>query len=146
MNTQNRLKTMYGFIMACIELYATCQNSLPHGKQGFGYSWLSKQFQSHPPKPSPVSERSAYPLQKYVCFSLLTSGLESLATNLLPLTGPGLRPTVQNSSSHENGRGLECRKVNFLKYLGQGNLPCLSSSSLPFGHFSSPTNIPTHSS
>ena len=37
-------------------------------------------------------------LQNYVCFSLLTSVLESLATNLLPLTGPGLRPTVQNSS------------------------------------------------
>jgi len=48
-------------------------------------------------KLSPVSERSAYPLQNYLCFSPLTSGLDSLAPNVLPLTGPGLRPTVQNS-------------------------------------------------
>ena len=39
-------------------------------KQGFGYPWLSKKFQTHPPKPteaylSQVSERSAYPLQNY---------------------------------------------------------------------------------
>jgi len=51
-----------------------------------------------------------------------------LATNLLPLTGPGLRPTVQNSSQHENGQGLECRKVNFLEYLGQGTNGCHSLS------------------
>jgi len=35
-------------------------------------------------------------------------------------------------------------KVNFLDHLGQGNLPCHLSSSLPFRHFSRPTNIPTH--
>ena len=67
-------------------------------KQGFGYSWLSNNSRhtyQHPLKLSPVSEWSAYPLQNYVCFSLLTS---VLATNLLPLTGPGLRPNVQNSS------------------------------------------------
>jgi len=34
-------------------------------------------------KPNQVSERSAYHLQNYTCFSPLTSG-ESLATNLLP--------------------------------------------------------------
>jgi len=70
-------------------------------KQGFGYPWLQKKFQTHPPnllKPSPVSERSAYSLQNYLCFSLLTSDLVSLATSLLPLTGPGLRPNVQTSS------------------------------------------------
>jgi len=60
-------------------------------KQGFGYPWLSKKnsrcTHQNPLELSPVSERSAYPLQNYVC-----------TTNLLPLTGPGLRPTVQNSS------------------------------------------------
>jgi len=45
-------------------------------------------------KPSPVSERSAYPLQNYVCFS---PGLESFG-HKFTLTGPGLKPTVQNSS------------------------------------------------
>jgi len=29
---------------------------------------------------------------------VLTPSLESLATHLLPLTSPGLRPTIQNSS------------------------------------------------
>jgi len=66
-------------------------------KHRFGYLWLSKNS-SHTHqnllKLSPVSERSAYSLQSYICFSLLTSGLESLATNLLPLIGPGFRPTV----------------------------------------------------
>ena len=50
-------------------------------KQGLGYPWLSEKNSRHthqnPLKPSPVSERSAYPLQNYVCFSSLTSGLES---------------------------------------------------------------------
>jgi len=38
-----------------------------------------KKFQTYPPKPAEVSvsERSPYPLQNYVCFSPLTSGLES---------------------------------------------------------------------
>ena len=40
-----------------------------------------------------------------------------LATNLLPLIDPGQKPTIQNSSLHENGWGLECQKVNFLEYL-----------------------------
>ena len=53
------------------------------------------------------------------------------------------RQPTQSSIQHENGWGLECQKVNFLE---PWNLPCRSSSSLPFGHFSSPTNITTHSS
>ena len=57
--------------------------------------------------------------------------------DILPLTDPGLRPTVQNSSYYENGQ-------NFPEYLGQGTLGCRSLSSPPFGCFSSPTNIPTH--
>ena len=51
------------------------------GKQGFGYPCLSKKNSRHTHqnllKPSPVAERSAYPLQNYICFSMLTSGLES---------------------------------------------------------------------
>jgi len=39
--------------------------------------------------------RSAYPLDNYICFSLLTSGLESFGHKSTP---PGLRPTVQSSS------------------------------------------------
>jgi len=35
-------------------------------------------------------------------------------------------------------------KVNFLEYLGQGTFERRSLSRLPFGRFSSLTNIPTH--
>ena len=66
----------YGFIMACIELYATGQNSLSHCKARI---WLPVAFKKNSRhthqnrlKSSPVSERSAYPLQNYVCFSSLT--------------------------------------------------------------------------
>ena len=37
-------------------------------------------------------------------------------------------------------------KLTFLDYLGQGTLGYNATSKLAFGHFSSPTNIPTHSS
>ena len=75
-------------------------------------------FQKIPDTPtktiwSQISDRSAYPLQNYVCFSPSPLDWRFLAINVLPLTGPGLRPTLQNSSQHENGRGLECRKVTF---------------------------------
>ena len=117
--------------MACIEPWS---KTLYHTeKQGFG-PWLSKNSrdsQQNPLKLSPVSERSAYPLQNYIWFSPLTSGLESFGTNLLLLTGPGLRPTVQNSTWYKNGRGLECRKVNYLQCLGQGTLGCHSLSTQP---------------
>ena len=77
---------------------ATAKNSLSHWKARI---WLPVAFKKNswhthknPLKPSQVSERSAYPLQNCVCFSPLTSGLEVLGTNLLPLTVPGLRSTV----------------------------------------------------
>ena len=60
-------------------------------KQGFGYPWLWKKFQTHPPKPSPVSESQAYPLQKYICFSLLTSGLGSFGH----ISTPSDRPWIE---------------------------------------------------
>jgi len=37
--------------MACIELYATGKTLYHTEKQGFGYPWLSKNFQTHPPNP-----------------------------------------------------------------------------------------------
>ena len=57
-------------------------------KQGFGYPWPSKKNSRHTHqnslKLSPVSERSAYALQNYVCFSPLTSGLESFGHRSRP--------------------------------------------------------------
>jgi len=63
-------------------------------KQGFGYPRLSKKkhwsrhTHQNPMKPSPVSERSAYPLQNNVCFSLLTSWLESFGHKSTLSDGP----------------------------------------------------------
>ena len=59
--------------------------------QGFGYPWLSKKIpdtHQNPLKLSPVSERSAYPLQNYVRFSPLTSGLESFGHKCTPFDRP----------------------------------------------------------
>jgi len=64
--------------------------------------WSRAQFQ----------KSSAYPLQKYTCFSPLTSGLVSFGNKSTPFRDPGQKPTIQNSSYHEDGRGLECRKVS----------------------------------
>ena len=110
--------------MVCTDLPATGQNSLTHCKARIWLSWLSKKIQTHSPKwltSSSVSKRSAYPMQNYVCIS---PGQRVLATNLLPLTAPGWRPTVQNSSQHKNGWGLQCRKVNILEDLGLGTRGC----------------------
>jgi len=72
-----------------------------------GFQKNSRHAHQNPLKLSPVSERSAYPLQNYTCFSPLTSGLESFGHKLLPLTGPGLRPNVQNSRKSAGPRMLE---------------------------------------
>ena len=78
--------------MACIELYATGKILYHTEKQGFGYPWISKKKSRHthqnPLKLSPVSERSAYPLQNYACFSPLTSGLESFGHKSTPSDRP----------------------------------------------------------
>jgi len=134
--------------MACIELYASGNNSLSHRKARI---WLPVAFKINSRhthqnllKPSPVSERSAYPLQNYVCFSLLTSGLESFGHKSTHSHRPWIGAYCPKF--YKNGWGLECWKVNFLEYLGQGTLGCHSFSSLLFACFSSPTNIHTHSS
>ena len=81
-----------GFIMACIELYASGNNSLSHWKARI---WLpvafkinSRHTHQNSLKPSPGSERSAYPLQNYVFFSLLTPGLESFGHKSTPFDRP----------------------------------------------------------
>jgi len=77
--------------MACIELYAIVYHT---EKQGFGYPWLSKKKKKsrhahqNPLKPSPVSERTAYPPQNDMCFSLFTSGLESCGHKSTPSDRP----------------------------------------------------------
>jgi len=60
-------------------------------KQGFGYPWLSKNVHTthqNPLKSSPDSGKLSYPLQNYVCFSPLTSGLESFGHKSTPSDRP----------------------------------------------------------
>ena len=52
-------------------------------------------------------------------------------TYILPLTGPGLRPTVQNSSYYKNGQ-------NFPEYLGQGTLDAVHFLVHPLGASAAP--------
>ena len=93
-NTQNRSKN-YVWIYHGMHWTLSYRQKLTlyhTEKQGFGYPWLSKQNSRHthqyPLKPSPVSERSAYPLQNYICFSPLTSGLESFGHKSTPSDRP----------------------------------------------------------
>jgi len=88
---------------------------------------FKKKFQTHPPKPAeakPSFRKVSLPPAKLRMLSSLTSGLESFGHK------PTHRPWIEA----------------FLQYLGQGTLGCDSLSSLLFRHFSSPTNIHTHSS
>ena len=57
-------KTTYWFIVACIKLWATGKTLYHTEKQGFGYLWLSKKFQTHPPKPAEVEP---YICQRWPC-------------------------------------------------------------------------------
>ena len=70
----------------------TGQNSLSHWKQGFGNPWFSKpKFQTHAIKPTetePSLRKVSLPLQNYVCFSPLTSGLESFGHKSTPSDNP----------------------------------------------------------
>ena len=105
-NTQNRSKN-YIWIYHGMH-WTLCyrqKNSLSHWK---ARNWLpvafkkcSRHTHQNSLKLSPVSERSANPLQNYVCFFPLTSAWVREfwpQMYIIPLTGPGLRPTVQNSS------------------------------------------------
>jgi len=60
-------------------------------KQGFGYPGFQKNSRhthQNRLKLSPVSEKSAYPLQNYICFSPFTSGLESFGHKSTPSDRP----------------------------------------------------------
>jgi len=77
--------------MACIELRVIGQNSITLKSKEFGNLCFQKKFRhihQNWLKSSPVSERSAYPLQNYVCFSPLTSGLESFGHKSSPSHRP----------------------------------------------------------
>ena len=90
-NTQNRSKNY--MVLAWHALISKLQvKTVWHWKAGI---WLpvafkkkSRHTHQNPLKPSPVSERSAYPLQNYVCFSPLTSGLESFGHKSTPSHRP----------------------------------------------------------
>jgi len=102
-NTQKQVKN-YKWIYQGIDwtLYMLQVKTLSHWKARIWLLVVSKNNSRHthqdPLKPRPVSGRSAYPLQNYSCFSPLTSGLQSFGHKSSPLTGPGFRLTVQNSS------------------------------------------------
>ena len=90
-------KTMYWFIMTCIELGVIGKkNSLPHWKARIWLSWLSNKIQDTPAKTGWSSERSAYSLQNYVCFSPLTSGLESFGHKSTPSDRPWIEAYCPN--------------------------------------------------
>jgi len=71
---------MYGFILACIQFKGTGKNSLTHWRARI---WLPVAFKKIPGTPTKChwsraqfqKGRPSYPLQNYICFSPLTSGL-----------------------------------------------------------------------
>ena len=80
--------------MACIELYATGKNLCHNEKQGFGYPWLSKKFQTHPPKPAedePGFRKVSLPPAKLCMLFPAHLGFREFWPKM---GGPGLRPTV----------------------------------------------------
>jgi len=121
--------------MTCIELCVIGQNLSLKSEDLAILAF--KKFRTHPPnrlKSSPVSERSAKSLQNYICFSPLTSVSEIFGHKSTPSDRPWIEAYWAGSRMPKG------------QYLGQRTLGCHSLSSLLFGHFSSPTNIHTHSS
>ena len=68
-------------------------------KLGFGYPGFKK-FQTHQLKPTEVEPSFSHstPCKTMHTFQRSPLGWRVLATNVLPLIDPGLKPTVQNSS------------------------------------------------
>ena len=94
-------------------------------KQGFGYPWLSKKNSRYTHqnllRSSPVSGSSPYPLQNYVCFSPLTSGLESFGHK----STPSDRPRIE----------AYCPKIELRPRMPKGQLsrvPWPGNSWMPF--------------
>ena len=62
---------------------------------------FKEKLQTHPPKPAEVKpnfRNVSLPPAKLLMLFAAHLWVRELATNLLPLTGPGLRPSAQNSS------------------------------------------------
>ena len=82
------------------------QNTGHTEKQEFGYTWLPKKFHTplKPPNSEPSRKVSLSPAKLGM---LLPAHLyaRELATCLLPLIDPGLKPIIQNSSQYEKGWG-----------------------------------------
>ena len=86
-NTQNRSKNymlIYHGMHWPLCYWPKLSNTLK--KQGFGYPGLK--FHQNQLKSSPVSEKSVW---NYICFSLLTSGLESFGHNSTPSDRPRIK-------------------------------------------------------
>jgi len=75
-----------------------------------GFQKNSRHTHQNPLKSSPVSGRSPYPLQMYVCFSPLTSGLESFGHKSKSTSSD--RPWIELV-----WKWVGPRKVNFPEYL-----------------------------
>jgi len=76
--------------MACIGLYATGKN---HTEKQICYPWLSKKNSRHTHQillklAEPGFRKVSLPLQSYICFSPLTSGLESFGHKSTPSDRP----------------------------------------------------------
>ena len=111
-------------------LQMKCNMSIPTTT---GYAISSTQFQKH--QATPCKTRYAFP-----CSSL---GWEFWSQTLLfPLADPRLVPYRHNFKSTQKWAGPIMPRGHLI----QGTMGCNSASRLAFGHFSSPTNIPTHSS
>ena len=142
-------KATHGFIMACIELYVRGKNYYTE-KQVFGYLWLSKKKPDTPTKTcwsqAQFQKGQPTPCKLYMLFPahLWVREFWPQIYSLWQALDWGLLCTILAST--KNGQGLECRKVNFLEYLGQGTLGWHSLFSLLFGCFSSPTFTPTAAS
>jgi len=89
MNTQNRSKTTYRFIMACIEFYATGQNSITLKSKDLA----THGFQKNPDTPTKThwswaQFQKGQPPAKLRMLFLLTSGLESFSHKSTPSDRP----------------------------------------------------------
>jgi len=83
-------------------------------KWGFGYLGFQQKYRhTHQNRlmSSPVSEKSTYSLQNYICFSPLTSGLESLGHKSAPSDRPWIEAYLSKILASMNGQGLERQKV-----------------------------------
>ena len=123
---------MYGFIMACIELYEA-RIWLPVA--------LKKKIQTHPPKPTEAKPSfrkvSLSPAKQCMLFPL-TSRLESFGHKTTPSDRPWIEAYCPKFQQVQIWVGPRMLKVNFLEYLGQENLYAIHFSSCSAGASAAP--------